>query len=469
MDDDDRRPPVLPHDAASTPTHGLTCSEHERTIIALHLLRPSIPARQLMEILQVSLAEVKAAYRRLQTDPDIAQYTASPYYARRLLYAFARDTVQDWIADPAYPRRLLQGEPVASRVVEIHATPGSCQYRCAMCLWSDKEKLTYARRGLAAQRYVDLDTWTDTLASLRAHGAHTVVLSGGGEPLLYPALPQLILRARELGYRVHLYTNGLNLARHSDTLFGALLAADRVRVSMHSPHPETYDQIVGLPAHVRALEQVAHGLQQLVAARDASGSPLQVGIGFVIQPLNVGQVREMCAFAREVGVDFLHVRQDEVAVTAELGAAQLVELRGQLVEIREAMLAGGYGDLKIDFSDDLTALANGESPLTERASECYAKYYRPAISPYGLVAACDLMAEPRFANLERTFGNLTSGSIPQVLAALPAKRLTADCAQCMPSGRSGNLVYEKLLQDYQLGIDFAEQPFASPTLLGARA
>ncbi|HLI27348.1 MAG TPA: radical SAM protein [Chloroflexota bacterium] len=436
-------------------------SPRQRAIVAAHLFQPTVSARQLMRTLQVGLAEVKAAYRWLQGAPAVHQYTTSPFYARRLLYAFARETIGDWLADPAYARRLLQGEPVASRVVEIHATPGSCQYRCAMCLWSDKQEFTYARQGLAAARYLDADTWLRTLAALREYGAHTVVLSGGGEPLLHPELPRLIRRAGALGYRVHLYTNGFNLARQADALTGALLAADRVRVSLHSPHPTTYDQIVGLPARAQALAQVSQGLRQLLAARDASGSPLQVGIGFVVQPLNVHEVAAMCAFARDVGVDFLNIRQDEVAVTT-LTPSQRQHLRAQLVAVRQALVAGDYAGVHIDFSDDLTALANGEPAVSGRAGACFAKYYRPAISPFGLVAACDLIAEPRFATAARTFGSIVAQPIAQILATLPRRHLSADCVQCMPSGRSGNLVYEKLLQDSQLGLDFAEQPFAAP-------
>jgi hypothetical protein len=52
------------------------------------------------------------------------------------------------------------------------------------------------------------------------------------------------------------------------------------------------------------------------------------------------------------------------------------------------------------------------------------------------------------------------------MANLPTKRLTADCAQCMPSGRTGNVVYAKLLSDYQAGIALADQPFSLKVPVG---
>src|SRR6266536_736212 len=71
-----------------------------------------------------------------------------------------------------------------SATVEIHPSKGTCNYACAMCLWSDKHTLTYAERGLTADGLLTAQDWRRVLRELRQGGTTTLVLSGGGEVLL---------------------------------------------------------------------------------------------------------------------------------------------------------------------------------------------------------------------------------------------------------------------------------------------
>jgi MoaA/NifB/PqqE/SkfB family radical SAM enzyme len=435
-------------------------SPAQQEVVLVHLANPSTPATGLTQLTGASLDEIRSVYQWMQNSSTIAAVTTSPFYSRRLMYQFASETVSDWLSDPYRPKRILDGQPIVSRTVELHASLGGCQYSCTMCLWSDKQLYTYSRRGLLGQRLLNTDNWLAVLRDLQALGVTTIVFSGGGEPLLNPDLFRIMRTARELGLATHLYTSGFNLDPSDDAAVQELARAGRVRFSIHSPVADVYNQIVGMPAERNALPRVRENMAALLAARDRVGSAARIGIGFVTQPLNYHLIERMCGFAAELGVDFLNVRTDEVEVTAGLAEQQVAAVREQLTEVRDKGLSGTYGRVAIDFSDDLTALANGYHQETPRANECLAKYYRPAISPYGLVAPCDLIAEPRFAVPERVFGTMPGTALPVIMANMPAKRLTADCAQCMPSGRTGNVVYAKLLSDYQADITLAEQPFS---------
>jgi MoaA/NifB/PqqE/SkfB family radical SAM enzyme len=247
--------------------------------------------------------------------------------------------------------------PLAPDTVEIHPSRGTCAYACAMCLWSDKDALTYSSRDLRADGLVTADQWIDVLHQLHDLGTRNLAVSGGGEALLNPDLPAILNTARRLGFAVTLYTTGFDLDAHHGALWEPIADLDKVRLSIHSPDPATYARIVRLPERVHALERVSDHLRTLLALRDACGSRLRVGIGFVLQPGNHDQIEAMADYAADTGVDFLDLRKDEVDVTDDLTTPQLAEATAHLRRVRGRAQARGYGRLDVDLGDELVALA----------------------------------------------------------------------------------------------------------------
>jgi MoaA/NifB/PqqE/SkfB family radical SAM enzyme len=426
-----------------------------------HLADPTMPAVELASDAGATLEDVPAAYGLLRGDRAVAALTASMFYPHRLKHRLAVRTVAEWSAEPARFARLLAGEPVLSQTVEIHPSKGTCNYRCAMCLWSDKTTLTYATRGLKARGLLSTQQWLDTIEDLRAHGVQTLVISGGGEALLNPDLPVILRRARNLGLRTQLYTTGYNLRHAAPDLWEEIARTHRVRLSIHSPLPTTYAQITGLPTELHALRRVSEHAQRLLDLRDRLGSPLRLGIGFVLMAVNHGEILAMADFAAELGADFLDIRKDEVDVTDGLSGDQRAVVRRQLVELRSRARRGDYGGLEVDLSDELVSLANDSPVPRRRTRECLAKYARPTISPFGILAPCDLKAEPRFADSQFNLA-LMPQPVEDMLDAIGRTFVPDACAQCMPSSRTTNAVYAKLLRDARDGLKLCDQPFHDP-------
>jgi hypothetical protein len=169
----------------------------------------------------------------------------------------------------------------------------------------------------------------------------------------------------------------------------------------------------------------------------------------------------MVDFAAELGVDFLDIRKDEVDVTNDLTADQRAAVRRQLIDLRGRAGRGTYGDLEVDLSDELVSLANDSPVLRRRTRECLAKYARPTISPFGILAPCDLKAEPRFAHSQFNLA-LMPQPVEDMLSAIGRTFVPDTCAQCMPSSRTTNAVYAKLLGDARDGLKPCDQPFHDP-------
>ncbi|HEY3895547.1 MAG TPA: radical SAM protein [Pseudonocardiaceae bacterium] len=423
-----------------------------RWAVLCHLAAPSTPAQQLADILGTDLDVVRSAYRHCRESQPVSRLIGSWFYPHRLRYAFAAATVQEWRRVPDRPARILARQPVLGETMEIHPTRGTCNYGCAMCLWSDQQTLTYQTKHLDSGGLMTAEDWCRVLAELHDQGVRRLIVSGGGEALINPQLPDILTEAGDLGFELHIYTTGFSI-RPATALLAALLRCHRIRFSIHSPEPVTYDRIAGTRAEQHALDRVTRNLVMILTER---GESLQVGIGFVIQPYNFQQLETMVEFAEDVGVDWLDLRKDEVDVTEGLTGDQLVTVREQLRSIRYRPPT----DTRIDIGDELVSLANGQTPDRTRTAECLGRYFRPTIGAYGHLTPCDLKAEPRFSDTRYDLGSVKKSRIMNVVSVSSGRRIPDDCAQCMPSSRTGNAIVHKLLADLQAGVGLTDQPFA---------
>ncbi len=193
------------------------------------------------------------------------------------------------------------------RWLSIHPTD-HCNHRCDWC-WYERSKDAVARNSLLT-----------ALSTLLHAGDVDLVVSGGGEPTLYPGFSDL-LAVLETTTGVHrkLYTNGSRLGR-TDSISAAF---DYVRVSIDAGGPEAYSVEHGCDPseYYRTLEALARvgsetsvGVSAVVHERNASTIPRLVqdcerfGIRtLVLRPLLVGQSRQSMPEVGEVASDFVDV------------------------------------------------------------------------------------------------------------------------------------------------------------------
>jgi pyruvate-formate lyase-activating enzyme len=148
------------------------------------------------------------------------------------------------------------------RIIHLHPTR-LCNLACLHC---------YSESNPQQKAALDPDVLCAALATLRAEGYTQVSLSGG-EPLVYVPLRTVVERARELGYRVTLISNGI-LA--TDRLDPVLEQLDGIAISFDGLE-DTHNALRGRPDAFKracaALERLADkGLPVAAAislARDA--------------------------------------------------------------------------------------------------------------------------------------------------------------------------------------------------------
>lgn len=162
-----------------------------------------------------------------------------------------------------------------------------CNLRCIYC---------YAAAGESLANELAYEEICDAVDQAIALGAQRIIVLGGGEPLAYGRLPELLLFLHGRGVGVDLFTNGALLTPE----LAALVVELRVHpvVKMNSLDPALQDLLAG---RAGAFADIRRGLELLLAA----GYPqpeLPLGVQTVICAQNLPELPVMWAWIRERGL-----------------------------------------------------------------------------------------------------------------------------------------------------------------------
>lgn len=136
-------------------------------------------------------------------------------------------------------------------------------------------------------------------------GVKAVTFSGGGEPLLYKPLPEIVKRLAEGGVRVATLTNGANLKGKVANAFAE--HGTWVRVSTDAWDDASFAKSRGV-RHGEFSELLKH-------LRDFSslGSKCVLGVSFIVDQTNSTHLFEACEKLKDAGVN--HVKLSGVVVS----------------------------------------------------------------------------------------------------------------------------------------------------------
>jgi len=185
---------------------------------------------------------------------------------------------QEEIAEALTKKGLLSLELELSR---------ACNLRCIYC---------YASSGLPMENELSLPEIQDVVDQAVALGAKKIIVLGGGEPLLYPYLIDVIDYILSKGVKADLFTNGTLI-----TPIKASALYDRgvaVVVKMNSRRPDIQDFLAGHPGTFQAIEQ---GIKALRVAGYPDETHI-LGVETVICRQNYEELPQLWQWARKQGV-----------------------------------------------------------------------------------------------------------------------------------------------------------------------
>lgn len=138
-----------------------------------------------------------------------------------------------------------------------------------------------------------------------AMGVKAVTFSGGGEPLLYKPLPEVVKRLAEGGVRVATLTNGSNLKGKVADAFAEY--GTWVRVSTDAW--DDYSFAKSRSIHEGEFSRLLRNLSEFAAR----GSKCVLGVSFIVDEANSSHLYDACVLLKNAGVN--HVKFSGVVVS----------------------------------------------------------------------------------------------------------------------------------------------------------
>ncbi len=222
-----------------------------------------------------------------------------------------------------------------------------CNLACRHC-YQDSDRSTIASELTLAEKLALVD---------QMGRMHMPMLAlSGGEPTISPDLVPILERARSHGMHTTIATNGTTM---TPAMAGKLAATGLryVEISLDSVDPDRHDAFRGAKG---MWQKAVDGAKAVVATPG-----LRLGIAMCVHQGNFHEVRDMIAFAEQLGAgcfahfNFIPVGRGLRMVSGDITPAQREELLGIL---NEKMQAGGMGVISTAPQLGRVCLAGCASP-----------------------------------------------------------------------------------------------------------
>lgn len=186
---------------------------------------------------------------------------------------------------------LRQGCQIAP--VQIHLIPTNrCNQNCVFCAYRlpdyPSAKNFYAKDEIPESKLLEI------IDSCKEIGVKGIQYTGGGEPLVHPAISKAFQRTIEQGMDLALVSNGQAL---TDELIEILANVSWVRISVDSHKKATYSLIRRVKGGI--YDKVTKNIEKLAKLKSST----ILGVGFVVNAENHREIYSACQYFKELGVD----------------------------------------------------------------------------------------------------------------------------------------------------------------------
>lgn len=216
----------------------------------------------------------------------------------------------------------------ALKEINIYPLGFDCNHECVMC-WRQQLNKQQRRTTIINNQKNSLyiDDYKRLIMSL-PRSVKSIGLLGGGEPLLYSHIKELIKFIKKRKHYGSLITNGFLLSESiRQTLINSQF--DFIRISHHAGTAKTYKVIHGRDDY----KIVENNIKALLKER---GNKLPyVALSFVIQKDNFNEIKNFVKLAERIGVDEIEFTYLNPSSKKELflNKKELAEVKKDLVEI----------------------------------------------------------------------------------------------------------------------------------------
>jgi len=271
-------------------------------------------------------------------------------------------------------KSLAKGEISAPIYVRIKPT-NKCNHRCFYCSYVPGNDCPVSE-DINFLDEIPREKMLEILEDFREIGVKAITFSGGGEPLIYPHIVEVMNKCNEYGIDLSIITNGQELKGEKAE---ALKNSKWVRISSGEIDAETFEQVRKRPKEW--FYELAENIRNFSKIKHPD---CELGINFVVNDKNYKSVYDAAKYFKELGVN--HVKFTPVYMQTDyFGYHEPLKdsVLEQLKRAREDFDGDGfvvYDTYKNDF--ELTS-------LDERKYEkCFIMQIVPVIGADSVVYFC---------------------------------------------------------------------------------
>ncbi len=202
-------------------------------------------------------------------------------------------------------------QPVPSQVQLVISDV--CNHDCSFCAYRMSGYTSNENFGVLdatsqqvennPNRKIPYEKCIEILEDCKEMGVNAIQFTGGGEPTTHPDHAKIFKKVIDLGMDLALITNGAIL---KPDVIETLVHAKWVRVSVDAGTPEMYSKIRKIK--LGKFNNTLNNISRLVEAREKNtDTDLLIGVGYVVDQNNFGEIYKFAKIASELGVDNMRI------------------------------------------------------------------------------------------------------------------------------------------------------------------
>jgi len=273
---------------------------------------------------------------------------------------------------PKTLRALKENNIIAPIHLRIKPT-NICNHDCWYCAYHASglqlgDQMTY-------RDVIPFDKLSEIIDDIIEMGVSAVTFSGGGEPLLYKRLPEIIEKLYKGGVKVATLTNGSNLKGPMSEAFQKY--GTWVRVSLDGYDDDSYSKARGIKA--------GEFTKLMTNMRDfkLSGTSCVLGCAFIVGKNNYDHIYNICKTLKDIGVDHVKISGAVVGNSSEennLYHSEIKDVVSEQMQFTKKIVDENFRI--VDHYHDL------EGRFEKKYCTCPYILYRPVIGADSCIYTC---------------------------------------------------------------------------------
>lgn len=262
----------------------------------------------------------------------------------------------------------------------------ACNFQCPHCI--DGEILNTGKM-------LDLNYTKALISDWAKRGLKSVILIGGGEPVLYPHFEEVVKFLKGLPLQVGIASNGTNIKK-IENICDLLGSKDWVRLSLDAGTDETF-----LKIHRPRVGTTLNEIMSAVKRMRQKNNKFQMGYSFlligdnkkvngVVLAKNIQEIVPAAKLAKENGFDYLSLKpfiSPEGARATTISQKNLQEIKAEIKKAKE------LEDESFKVVESINLLCFYDKALARAMQKqpqmCHVQFFRSVVIPAG-VFGCSL-------------------------------------------------------------------------------